>query len=200
MPTITASSDQFDLPKFLRRCRVLLVVRLTSAFVDIFLMVLGLVIFIAGWGPGDFFEFCDWLGASVGLTLLGLGGFIYELCGGPRTIVSCVLMAVFYLLVGCCIMGEIGGSVADGAKWEAVCLTFGALAWCLAIARAFLTWVPDVHDTDDELLGLLTSQGTSSQAEIAYFDDGKFDAQRPAGGWNTFAESIGPTSPKKSLS
>lgn len=145
--------------KYLQNYHVKVALRVVSALIDAFLLVIGLVSF-AEWDAQDIYVFSASACATIIYITMGLLGVLFETCVGAKTMVTYLILTIFDILVGFCILGAPSGTKTSGVLWEIFCVLAGFVMWSVACAHlvSVCTTNHDLSEIQDEFESLFSPQ------------------------------------------
>mmetsp|Transcript_40380 Transcript_40380/g.72524 ORF Transcript_40380/g.72524 Transcript_40380/m.72524 type:complete len:228 (-) Transcript_40380:99-782(-) len=127
----------------------------------------------------DFWEGCHWLGQGLLGIIVGATGTYHEVMGSmdsvtrefKRFAMNRIGLCVFYLWMGCYIMGG-AGVVHSGEAWTTVAHTTGILAWAVAIGDLLVSCCYERHAEQSGLQsGDASGEETAEPATEKYVKD-----------------------------
>mmetsp|Transcript_93192 Transcript_93192/g.259594 ORF Transcript_93192/g.259594 Transcript_93192/m.259594 type:complete len:188 (+) Transcript_93192:98-661(+) len=174
---------------------VRLALRAAGAAVCLVLTALGIALF-AQPKTENLFRFSHWLSEGLVFVIAGLLGAYWAYTAEParsryEALKAGLGSAVFYFWLGCCIIGEVGGSfLPQGKLMSTLGCALGFLAWSASAGSLVMMFFADAESgTEEERQSLLESgDKASSLPKAAGAED---EPAPPPGGWNNLA-GIGP--------
>lgn len=164
-----------DFDKEVMLLRMLTFSRFIGAALNLFLIILGVMVFVEGPDDSDFYSTCTLIGDGLGFIGAGLVGILYECYYGPTTILSYIFTFLYYFLMGCLAMGEATSTSSTGSAWEVCCTIVGGFSWSIAVIRLALSFTAKNWMEHDDESTRLVDTGRQNQPLFS----------PPPGGWNT---------------